>query len=453
MSLDLNEITQETLFTQTDFRTMINIPKDHPLVVLNQSIPWQELMEQAIPLLYQEHCIAMDIGRRLHLRAHLGAYILQTVHNWTDRWTEEMLKYYVPARIFCGFLESTASIDHTKIEKFRNRLGEAGSQLISEEIFKIAKQFGFTQSDDIDMDTTVQEAGITHPTEMKLLSHLSKRFGKIASKLKATTGRGFKKSKKLVKKMKKLMTEYRFFAKTKEAKTRIIRKSQKIATHIIESIKQVQKCFQKLPKSYQTELNRYLDLVPKLQTQITYWLKTGRVARGKIISLWKIFPQAIKKGKLSKPVEFGRKWIVNQYSNGYILLKAPLNVKLSDQHCVEESLDLHMRVNDQVPTSFTADRGMYGQPNLEMCHDIGIKKIGIQPKGRAEPLVSKRDHQLLSNRRASIEPRIGHLKRRGLGLSRMKTDAGDLISGYRSALSFNLSLMIRDLKTQNVGCG
>ncbi|MCP4975528.1 MAG: transposase [Maribacter sp.] len=127
MSLDLNQINQQSLFFQSEYRTQIDISKDHPLVILEQSISWSDLMEQAIPLLYHTQGISLDIGRRLNLRAHLGAYILQTVHNWTDRWTEEMLKFYVPARIFCGFLESSGSLDHTKIEKFRNRLGENGA--------------------------------------------------------------------------------------------------------------------------------------------------------------------------------------------------------------------------------------------------------------------------------------------------------------------------------------
>ena len=37
------------------------------------------------------------------------------------------------------------------------------------------------------------------------------------------------------------------------------------------------------------------------------------------------------------------------------------------------------------------------------------------------------------------------LKARGMGQSRMKSDLGDLISGHRSALSRNLSLLMRDL--------
>ena len=60
-------------------------------------------------------------------------------------------------------------------------------------------------------------------------------------------------------------------------------------------------------------------------------------------------------------------------------------------------------------------------------------------------LLNKKDQKRLSDRRAGIEPRIAHLKTRGLGRSRMKTDLGDLISGYRSALSYNLSLLMKDL--------
>ena len=95
-----------------------------------------------------------------------------------------------------------------------------------------------------------------------------------------------------------------------------------------------------------------------------------------------------------------------------------------------------------------ASTAMWGVPNLELCLNAGIDKIAIQPRGKAQALVSERDLKELSNRRIAIEARISHLKRRGLGKSRMKSDIGDLISGYRSALSYNLSLLMRDLTLQ-----
>jgi hypothetical protein len=186
-------------------------------------------------------------------------------------------------------------------------------------------------------------------------------------------------------------------------------------------------------------------LGPELLDQIEYWLTTGKVAKDKIVSLWKLIPKAISKDKIGKPVEFGRKWIVNCYRGGYMLVMAHTNPKISDQHCVIESLSLHRTLFDKMPRTYGPDRGMWSPENLELCLSAGMEEIAIQPKGQANPLVNRRDPRELSNRRAGIEPRIGHLKTRVLGRSRMKSDAGDLNSGYRSALSWNLSLFMRDL--------
>jgi len=113
-------------------------------------------------------------------------------------------------------------------------------------------------------------------------------------------------------------------------------------------------------------------------------------------------------------------------------------------------LAVHQEVFGTAPRTYIADRGMWGQPNLELCLNAGIINIGIQPSGKAKPMVSKEELLRLSNLRAGIEPRIGHLKTRGLGRSRMKSDYGDLISGYRAALSYNLTLLMRDLRLQTV---
>jgi hypothetical protein len=454
MSLDLESMGQLSLLEEGRWRSIISVEPNHRLVVLCKSMPWLEVMEKARPILYDEQGIAWDTGgRKLNLRAHLGAYLLQIVHGWTDRWTEEMVRFYFPARIFCGYLDSTGSLDHTKIEEFRNRFGEKGAQLITHDMLKIAKKFGFTEPTDVDMDTTVQEAGITHPTEMKLMNHLMKRLKVISGKLKAVCGRGIQGVKSLSQEFKKAMTHYRFFAKDLATKTELIKKAKALSEQGLEKLGRFlpgQNSFHKLQKRIQHEILRLLTLGPELMDQIGYWLRSGKVAPGKIISLWKLIPKAIPKGKIGKPVEFGRKWIVNAYRGGYVLVSAPENPKIADQQCVIESLSLHKTVFDKMPSTYGTDRGMYSTDNLELCLSAGIKKIAIQPKGSAQPLVSRRDHQKLANRRVAVEARIAHLKLKGLGRSKMKTDAGDLISGYRSALSCNLGHLMRDLALQSI---
>ena len=408
---------------------------------------------RSFPILYDEQGISADTGRRLDLRAHLGAYILQTTYGWTDRWTEEMLKFYIPARIFCGYLESTGSLDHTSIEDFRNRFGEKGTRLITEDMLKVAKKFGLTEPDDLDMDTTVQEAGITHPTEMKLMGHFVKRLIALHGRLKEVCGRGIAGAKSLSQQFKACLAEYRFFAKSRAKKTELIRNAVALSSKGLAQLTKLlpgSSAFDNLQGRYQDEILRLSSLGPLLMEQIIHWLDTGKVAKDKIVSLWKLAPTAIAKGKIGKSVEFGRKWIINCYRGGYMLVMAPENPKLSDQHCVVESLSLHSTVFGTMPKTYGTDRGMSSIENLELCLSAGVEKIAIQPKGRASALISRRDLRALANRRAGIEPRIGHLKTRGMGRSRMKSDMGDLISGYRSALSWNLTLMMRDLSEKAV---
>jgi transposase, IS5 family len=452
MSLDLEAMGQLSLLEEGCWRSIISVELDHRLVILCKSIPWMELMEKSRPILYDEQGIPWDTGgRKLNLRAHLGAYILQSVHGWTDRWTEEMVRFYFPARIFCGYLDSTGSLDHTKIEEFRNRFGEKGAELITHDMLKIARQFGFTQPDDVDMDTTVQEAGITHPTEMRLMGRLMRMAATIHKKLKRTGQCGLKAIRAITKKFKSIERDYRFFAKTKEKKDKIVRSAVALSGQVLSGLSSLvpgTRAFEALLPHVQHDVLKLTDLGPKLLDQILYWLNTGTVAADKIVSLWKIVPTAIKKGKLGKPVEFGRKWIINCYRGGYVLVTAPDNAKISDQHSVIESLSLHATVFDKMPISYGTDRGMWGKPNLELCLSAGIKKIAIQPKGRAQALVGQRDLRIMSRRRIGIEARIAHLKTRGLGRSRMRTDIGDLISGHRSALARNLTLLMKDLALQ-----
>jgi transposase, IS5 family len=453
VSVDRTKMHQLSIFEHIAWSTTVRIEPEHRVVILCKSVPWEELVERAIPILYDEWGISSEVGRRMNVRAHLGAYILQTTFGWTDRWTEEMIRFYVPARIFCGFLDSTESLDHTSIEEFRNRFGEKGARLITDDMLKTAKRLGLTEPDDMDMDTTTQEAGITHPTEMKLMNHLMKRLTALHGRIKAAGGRGIKAIKSIATEFKGHLSHYRFFAKDTASKTALLWKAKALSERALEALTTYlpgKRGFDRLKPRYQKEILRLQTLGAELMDQVGYWLSTGKVAAHKIVSLWKEVPKAISKGKIGKPVEFGRKWILNCYRGGYMLVMAPQNPKLSDQDSVIESLSVHHRVFDEKIKTYGTDRGMWSGHNVELCLSAGIEKIAIQPKGQAQALVSRRDLRILACRRAGIEPRIGHLKTRGLGRSKMKSDIGDLITGYRSALSWNLSLMMRDLPLQSM---
>lgn len=77
----------------------------------------------------------------------------------------------------------------------------------------------------------------------------------------------------------------------------------------------------------------------------------------------------------------------------------------------------------------------------------GVTESGLQRPGNIKSradMPSKEIQERLRDRRAGIEPLIGHAKHGGqLGKSRMKTDAATLAAGYASVLGLNMRQLIR----------
>lgn len=82
----------------------IAVAPTHPLIQLAQVIPWQALAQLVLPDL--QHTTAKRkwwIGRKLQLRIHLGAFLLQWLYNLTDRRVEWGIKDNAAYQLFCGW--------------------------------------------------------------------------------------------------------------------------------------------------------------------------------------------------------------------------------------------------------------------------------------------------------------------------------------------------------------
>ena len=99
--------------------------------------------------------------------------------------------------------------------------------------------------------------------------------------------------------------------------------------------------------------------------------------------------------------------------------------------------------------SVATDKGYYGANNVKGLIKRKVAKVGVQVPANTQNkniTLSDEEAETLSNRRAGIEPIIGHTKQGGqLGRSRMKNDRNIESSGYASVLGFNLRQTIRAL--------
>lgn len=426
-----------------DPKQLIEVNPQHPFVIAAANLDWQGLFEQLEPILYIG--VNKNLGRKLDLRAHSAAFILQASHNWTDRFTEEMLRYYAPARVFAGYAaDTTKSIDHTKIETFRNRLGEPGAQIINRYLLDTARTGGFTNGKTLDTDTTVQESGISHPSDFNLMKKMRQRISHIAKQLFGSASIRIGNLADLQKQAKVLERAYQFFSSgkdSKEKKRKLLTGLEDLTQNFVDQVV----TFSKLPGTMLKKLRPYLrkemehlsQIGPVLLDQIRHWLQTGKVAANKILSLYKSIPKFISKGKLGKASEVGRKIIVNQYVGGFLSVVAPENPVIADVNTLMPAIRESVAIFGELPNSIAADRGMHSKKNIRLIEKLHIEKNGIQPKGQAPWQVDPETARKLYCRRAAIEPRIGLAGRLGLKHSRAKTDEGDAIWAQRSVIGFN----------------
>ena len=120
---------------------------------------------------------------------------------------------------------------------------------------------------------------------------------------------------------------------------------------------------------------------------------------------------------------------------------------MEDKQCISTVITEHQNIfGKNAIDSATADKGYYSSANEQLLLDAGVKEVGLIRPSKIKKVKLHDDATLerLQNRRAGIEPIIGHIKHKGqLGRSRIKTDKGTLSAGYSAVLGFNLRQIVR----------
>lgn len=459
--MGMTQLRQLRLFGTSQKTIPIAIDCEHPMVRLADVLEWDILIEIAEKR--REKVIISAAGAKPHLRANVGAVVVRAMKSCDLRSTEDLIRNYLPARYLCDLHESDWTPDFRTLSDFEIMLGEEGLNEVNIHVLQKAKEQGFADVKGLCSDTTAQEAKIPHPTEVGLMNSLAKSTEKAMEVL----GRkaGFLKRKILDKivTIKKLVRKYRLLAKTKEVKQEVTKTLLKLTKGLSEKIGAVLsgmegKVLMSLrghQKTAHDRLKRLRDIFQKLSPQIAYYLRTGRVAKDKIISLFQTEVRSIVRGKAGKKVEFGLKWGVNQIRGGYISLFR-MEGKNSEMDYAVEGVRHHIKLFGRVPDEYGYDRGGWSKTHIKDIEDLGVKRVAIAPKGKAKWKVSNRCRGRMVAERAQVEGKIGTTKHYGLNKPETKTTEGMYRSARRAELRFNLTRYLKDMfpevkKAQMVG--
>ena len=437
------------------------IEETHPLLRLSNLIPWPKLADLVLPDLKASTAKSKWwLGRKLKLRIHLAIFILQQMFNKTDRQVEYDVKDNAAYRVFCGtgIVEKWHCPDHTKIEEFRSRLTPETQRKIANEIAVLAVTLGFANPRDIDIDSTVQEANMTYPSPAKMLVKLVVLAKKLSNYIEASVTDFWYQYKNIlpfetnIKEIKAIYRSYMFGVKKdnehqkKQKMLDLFEMAVPTISTAIGMCKRLDKWNVKLPWNIKRTVrqisdvgSRYVDLMGRnLLLGFKYKLPLS-------LNLTQV--ACFNKGKLHKKYEFGRAYQLIRLAGNFAIVLSNTDVRMEDKHCIATVIAEHQNLfGKNAIDSATADKGYYSSANEQLLLDAKVQEVGITrpSKIKKEKLHDDVTIERLQNRRAGIEPIIGHIKHKGqLGRSRMKTDKGTLSAGYSAVLGFNLRQITR----------
>lgn len=437
-------------------RATIALDENHRLVLMTHEIDWTELQEvvQAIRM----SKLKSEAGRPPHLRALIGAVVFRATRKMTYRDTEEQIRHYAPARYLCGLTETEWTPDANTIQDFEELLGEDGTRKLNEYVVKWAVEEKLADPTVVAADTTAQEAAIPHPNEMGLMAAFltavvaaSKKVGPALKGLAEKVATVFATAKRKLR-------EYRLFAKqkTKAAKdkmvaqmTTVIEKANRMLGGALEVVSaETSSRLRRYRKVAWSKLNHLHRTMQRLTPQIRHWLRTRKVATNKILNLQIPELYAIVRNKVGKAVEFGLSWGIARLRGGFLLATvAKYKTELHDQRFVVRAVKDHIVRFGKAPLAYAYDRGGWNEANVTALKRLGVKHVGLAPRGRANWHVSGRVKERLIAERTQVEGGIGTIKAGKYGFNKpaARSQATMGACGQRAVLGFNLNKLMRGI--------
>jgi len=369
--------------------------------------------------------------------------------------SRQMEKYISESVVARRFLDLTSQPsmwvrDHSNIARAESALGAEGKAEVNALIIKTARELGFTNGAILSSDTTVQEPAIGYPSEPAILKGWAERIERSMKKLKKRGMKiaveGIEKAREIYKRVK----EYHLFAKTKEAKKKllepILEQSEELKEKANQVISQISQRCGEIKQKAARRLKRMVEVAEVLVGQIKVWIKSGKTATDKIIHTGITKARAIVKRK--GVVKFGLKWLINRIKGGYLFGKR-VEARADENLMPEEGLKDYREVMGEkaTPRMVVYDRGASVSVVGPKLRKEGVREVGIPPRGKAEWGVGEKEQKVVKSERGKTEGSIGRLKSRKYGFSHRQERSLDTQdgAGQRAIVSVNLNTLMRDL--------
>lgn len=454
---DLIQCTPEVCPPTTPNGEVVSIfvDYDHPLLELGRALPWEQITEI---MMREWRLSGKNVdggpGRSLDVSLYVPLVVLMIVKGFNSRQMEAYVSENVVARVFINRQEQVAAPirDHANIARVYAALSQEGLEELNTLILHEAKRHGFADPNIVSSDTTMQELSIGYPNEPGILRGIAQRCLRAVVKLGKQGVSGVEQAVEQAQQVLRSVKEHHLFAKGKEAKQAVLERIMAETEQLLKTteglVARLGQPQEALKRGALRTLRMMKAIATQLLPQIAHWLRTGKVAKGKILHAGLTQALSVVRNKAGKRVEFGLPYLLHRLGGGYVfgtlLSRAPDETKMP-LHALAAYRERFGET--ATPALMVYDRGGYAKGTLDQLAAEGVKQIGVQPKGKGSWRVAEEVRESIRSERGMTEGMIGTLKRNKYGFNKPKERRWETLrmAGTKSILSFNLNKLMRDV--------
>jgi len=397
----------------------------------------EELIEGVFAAQGQRHEHSATKGRsQTPAEMVLRLLLLKHVRNWSfdtlEREVRANLVYRDFARIGLGKVPDAKTLA---------RIAQAlGGEVIAElhrRLVAIAQEEGVIQGRRMRVDTTVVETNIHYPTDSSLLGDGARVLTRTMKRIEKQAAGKLKKklrdrTRSVSKRVIAIATASRHRGPEGEEKRKkqyreLLRYSRQIlndAQRVIAEVEQMPARSKTALRGLRETLSTMADRVRQVVRQAKARVFEGLTQLpGKIVSLFEPHTEIIRKGKASKPTEFGKMVQLQEAENQVITHYEVFDKRPSDRELLLPSVEAYERKLGRVPRLVTADAGFYAQEQERAVKEKGVKWVAVPNRSTRSAERKKLEHSRWFKKaqrwRTGCEGRISVIKRRH-GLNRCR---------------------------------
>ena len=293
------------------------------------------------------------------------------------------------------------------------------------------------------VDTTVVETNIHYPTDSTLMGDGVRVLTRVMKKVATAAGEVVTKFRDRSRSVKRRILEIAYASRDKSEKgqqkikvaygkllaatSRVVGQAKKFSSEIAGKVKQDQRVV--LQKAKQ-QLDEMIPRVQQVMKQARERVLGGNTrAKNKIVSVFEPDTEVIRKGKASKPTEFGKMVKIQETEHQIVIHYEVFDQRPSDSDLLTPSIEKHMELLDRVPELVAGDAGFFSAANEAKAKELGVKRVAVPSRStkseKRKQEQKKRWFKKAQKWRTGCEGRISILKRRhGLNRSRYKGTHG-----------------------------